>query len=415
MSARDFRLLDPETLAEPYEFWQALRETAPIHAVDEGIGFTIVSRYDDVLTVLRDTGTFSTRLSRKFKGGLSAYEDSPAVKEVLKDGCPYVDALGFSEGDVHARHRRMVRRGFTTARVRELDELIEATVKDLIDALPMGVEVDMWSQFCIPLPIRVIGHIIGVDAEHDRDVKRWADAQVARFGEPRESEEENLQIARDLVDFHQYLYRQIRERRERARDDFLSDLVNADAATTDNELVILTAGLLVAGAESSSSMVAGLIDLLLDHPEWAGNVRADRSLVPATVEESLRNESPIKMAYRITTRDTELAGEAIPEGTVVLVMLASANRDPRAFPDPEQFRPDRPDARRHVAFGLGTHLCLGAELARSEGRAALRQLLDRTSSITRGSHRPVHPPNLTVRAVRSLPVVLHPPTANRVS
>src|SRR5579863_7881320 len=111
MSAQDFRLLDPETLAEPYEFWQALRETAPILTVDEGIGFTIVSRYEDVLTVLRDTDTFSTRLSRKFKGGLSAYEDSPAVKEVLKDGCPYVDALGFSEGDVHARHRRMVRRG----------------------------------------------------------------------------------------------------------------------------------------------------------------------------------------------------------------------------------------------------------------------------------------------------------------
>ena len=229
-----------------------------------------------------------------------------------------------------------------------------------------------------------------------------------RFGEPRESEEENLQIGRDLVDFHQYLYRQIRERREQPRDDFLSDLVNADAETTDNELVILTASLLVAGAESSSSMVGGLIDLLLDNPAWTAEVRADRSLVPATVEESLRNESPIKLAHRITTRDTELAGEAIGAGTVVLVMLASANRDPRAFPDPEQFRPDRPDARRHVAFGLGTHLCLGAELARSEGRAALRQLLDRTSSISRGSHRPVHPPNLTVRAVRSLPVVLHP-------
>jgi len=98
MSAQDFRLLDPETLAEPYEFWQALRETAPILAVDEGIGFTIVSRYDDVLTVLRETGTFSSRLSRKFRGGLSAYEDSPAVKEVLKDGCPYVDASRLQRG-----------------------------------------------------------------------------------------------------------------------------------------------------------------------------------------------------------------------------------------------------------------------------------------------------------------------------
>lgn len=404
----DFRLLDATTLAEPYEFWHVLRETAPIHSVEEGIGFTIVTRYDDVITALRDPDTFSNQLSRRFRGGMSAYEDSQAVKEVLAQGCPYVDALAFSDGEVHARHRRMVRRGFTTARVRELDDVITATVVDLIDELPMGTEVDMWKRFCIPLPIRVIGHILGVDAAHASDVKRWADAQVARFGEPRETDEENLRIARDLVDFHQYLYRELQARREHPRDDFLSDLVHAAEETTENELVIVCAQLLVAGAESSSSLLAAMIDLLLNNPDEMAALRADPSGIPAVVEEALRAESPIKLVYRITTRDVELGGTLIPADTVVLLMIASANRDQRVFSSPEEFLPGRDDARRHLAFGLGTHLCSGAELARAEGRIALQELLKRTSTIERGSHLPEHPPNLTVRAVRSLPVVLQP-------
>lgn len=407
-SAEDFRLLDPIALAEPYEFWHVLREIAPVHTVDEGIGFTIVTRYEDVVAALRDPDTFSNQISRRFQGGMSAYEDSPAVKAVLADGCPYSDALAFSDGELHARHRRMVRRGFTTARVRELDDVITATVGDLLENLPMGVEVDMWKQFCIPLPVRIIGHILGVDATHAAEVKRWADAQVARFGEPRESEEENLRIAHDLVDFHQYLYRELRARREQPRDDFLSDLVHSGEVETENELVIVCAQLLVAGAESSSSLLAGIIDLLLDHPDRMQALRDDPSGIPAVVDETLRIESPIKLVYRITTREVELGGTLIPKDTVVLLMIASANRDPRTFPDAAEFKPGRDDARKHLAFGHGTHLCSGAELARAEGRIALQELLARTRSITRGAHRPEHPPNLTVRAVRSLPVVLNP-------
>jgi cytochrome P450 len=408
-SAGEFRLLDPQTLAEPYEYWQVLRETAPVHVVEEGLGFTVLTRYEDVQTALRDTDTFSSELSRRFKGGMSAYEDSPAVKKVLENACPYQDNLGFSDGEVHNRHRRIVRRGFSTARVRELDELIEATVRELVDDLPMGEPVDLWPRFCVPLPIRIIGHILGVDRAHLADVKRWADAQVARFGEPREDEADNIRIAADLVDFHDYLYRQIRARRGRPTDDFLSDIVNADPDATDDELVLMSAGLLVAGAESSSSMLAGVVDLLLEHPDRMAALRADASAVADVIEESLRVESPIKLVYRFTTRDTEVAGTRIPKDTAVLLMIASANRDPRAFPEPEAFRPGRADARKHLAFGLGTHLCLGAELARTEGRIALGHLLERTGSIARGGPPPVHPPNLTVRAVRSLPVVLQPP------
>ena len=407
MSVDDFKLLDPGTLAEPYAYWSALREQAPVHSVSEGAGFTIVTRYEDVKAALRMPDVFSNQLSRRFLGGMSAYADSPAVAEVMAKGCPYSDALAFSDGEVHSRHRSMVRRGFTLKRVKELEEVITRTVNELLDGLPTDQEVDLWP-FCVQVPVRMIAHILGVDQKHAADVKRWGDAQVARFGEPRATEQENLRIANDLVDFHTYLYRQIADRREHPKDDFLSDLVQAADGSSDNELVLVLAQLLVAGSESSSSLIASLVDQLIRRPDLMERLRADRSLVPGAVEEALRAESPIKLVYRITTRDVELGGTTIPADTVVLLMIASANRDDDMFPDPEDFALGREDARKHFAFGMGTHLCSGAELARAEGRIALNLLLDRTSSIERGGDEPAHPPNLTVRALEDLMVVLRP-------
>jgi cytochrome P450 len=410
-SPDSFRLLDPAVLAEPYDYWRSLRHAAPVHAVSEGIGYTIVSRYEDVKAALRDPETFSSSLSRRFKGGMSAYEDSPQVKEIMASACPYSDALAFSDGETHNKHRRMVRRGFTLARVRELDQEIETVVNELFDELINGQEVDFWEEFCVPLPIRIIGHILGVEHDRAEDVKRWADAQVARFGEPRESAEENVQIATDLVNFHQYLYGAIADRRENPRDDFLSDLVTAGDAdgVTNDELVLVGAQLLVAGAESSTSLMGNMLDQLLTHPDRMDALRADRSLIPGTVEEALRVESPIKLVYRITTRDVEVAGHKIGKDKVVILMIASGNRDELVFEDAETFDITREEARNHIAFGMGSHLCSGAELARSEGRIFLERLLDRTSKIERGtSATPVRPPNLTVRALDRLPVILHP-------
>lgn len=409
-SVNDFKLLDPGTLSEPYEYWSALRQQAPIHHVDEGLGFTIISRYEDVVTAVKDTDTFSSTLSRRFPSGMSQQQDSPAVHEVMTQGCPYMDALAFSDGDLHARHRQMVRKGFTVARVRELDELIRDIVADLLDETVTSQEVNFWEEFCIPLPIRVIAHILGVDRAHADDVKRWADAQVARFGQPRESEEENLEIARNLVEFHQHLYRELRARRESPRDDFLSDMVAASEGITENEMVIICAQLLVAGAESTTSLIGSLVNLLLDDPARMQQLRDDPDLIPNAVEEALRLESPIKMAYRFVTKDVELNGQQIPEGTVALLFYASANRDEEFWSAAEEWDLSRSDARRHLAFGYGAHLCLGAELARSEARAALTALLERTSSIERapGHDRPHHPANLTVRALDQLWVVLEP-------
>lgn len=406
-SVDDFKLLGAEVLAEPYEYWRLLRDRAPVHAVREGIGYTVITRYEDVVAALRDSESFSNHLGRRFPSGMSAYADIPAVKEVLSQGCPYTDVLSFSDGDLHARHRRIGRRPFTSRHVRELDEIIARTVDDLAVALPRGAEVDLVSRFCVPLPITVIAHILGVDPSRAGDVKRWADAQVARLGEPLDDEGDNLRIARDLVEMHQYLFAQIWDRRENPGEDFLSNLVNSGDSSTDEELVMIGAQLIVGGAETSASLIASMISLLLDHPAAMQRSRDHPETISDIVEETLRVESPIKLVHRIALRDVELGGTLIAKDSVVLLMLGSANRDERFADHPGRFDPARADGRKHVAFGQGIHMCLGAALARAEGRMALTGLLNATRTIERARPgMPKHRSSLTVRSVASLPVVI---------
>jgi cytochrome P450 len=400
-------LLSPEGLTEPYEYWRRLRQEAPVHPVDEGIGYTVVTRHEDVVTALRDAESFSNNLGSRFPSGMSAYVDSPAVKEILSQGCPYTAVLSFSDGDLHARHRRIGRRPFSSRHIRELDDIITTTVDNLVAVLPRGTEVDLVSQFCIPLPITVIAHILGVDPARAADVKRWADAQVARLGEPLDDDSANVRIASDLVELHRYLFAQIRDRRAHPTDDFLSDLVNSGDISTDQELVMIGAQLLVGGAETSASLIASMVDLLLADPAAMQRCRDAPETIPDVVEETLRVESPIKLVHRIATRDVELGGTMIKKDSVVLLMLGSANRDERLTTDPARFDPARPEARKHLAFGQGVHMCLGAALARAEGRLALAGLLRATRSIQRARPgRPGHRSSLTVRGVESLPVVI---------
>jgi cytochrome P450 len=401
-----YRLFSPEGLTEPHEFWRRLRLEAPVYETDEGIGYTILSRYDDVIAALRDPETFSSQLSRRFPAGMSAYEDSPAVKEVLKDACPYHDVLTFVDGDVHDRHRRIARRPFTSKHVAELDDIIRNTVSDLIAALPRGKEFDLVTEFSIKLPIIVIGHILGVDPDHFDDVKRWADAQVARLGEPLEDDEQNLRYARDFVAQHQFLFAQVRDRRANPRDDLLSDLVNSGEFSTDEELVLIAAQLIVAGAETTASLITTMTNLLLDDPALMRRVRAEPERIPDLVEETLRWESPIKLVHRIATKDVEVRGRTIKKDSVVLLMIGSANRDDAFAAEAETFDLDRVDGRRHLAFIQGVHMCIGANLARAEARMALEALLSATTTIQRGATPVFRRSSLTVRALENLPVVI---------
>jgi len=408
-SADDFKIYDAETMAEPIEFWTLLRETAPVHRVDEGLGFTLVSRYADVQDVLRDPDTFRNGVSRHFAKG-SPHPDSPAVAAVMADAAPYREVLGFGDGESHATHRRMVRSGFTTRRVRQLEDFVSTVVDDLLDELVTGEPVDFVKQFCKRLPILLIGEILGVERDREHDVYRWATSLMARAAAPPETEDDALRIARDIVELHQYVKQAVAERRESPRDDFLSELVANSEGVEEYELVHICAQLILAGADTTIAWLGSIFNLLLAHPDQLAELYADRSLIPSAMEEALRLQSVIKTIYRVTSRDTEMRGQAIPADTLVIPLLPSANRDDAVFPDAARFDIHRPNARKHMAFGFGTHLCAGIELARAEARITLTKVLERTSALSRveGEPLPKYLPDFTVRVIDRLPMILHP-------
>jgi cytochrome P450 len=405
------RFFSREGLAEPFDVWSGMRDESPVCPVSRtsltDVDFVVVTRYEDVLAGLRDPVTFSNQLSRKFAGGHSPYEDSDEVKAVLADACPYVDALAFADGDLHSKHRRMVLRGFSARRIRQLEGVIAMLAAGLLDSLPRDKEIDFWKDACNPLPIRVMAEILGVHPDDAPRMKVWADAQVTRLnGQASEDEEEAIEIAHTMVEFHQYIIGQIKKRQERPSDDFLGDLVAGSEGMSLVELVHVCAQLLIGGAETTASLIASLLDYLADRPELVAELRANRSKIATLVEEVLRIQSPIKLVYRVTTRDVELGGQLIPENTVVLLMLGSANLDPEVYPGPLDVDVSR-SGLRHMAFGYGPHLCAGATLARSEARIFLETMFARDVELYRTRRPdPVHTPNLTFREFSELPLEL---------
>jgi cytochrome P450 len=409
-SVDDFKMYDPETLSEPHEFWTLLRETAPVHTVAEGLGYTLISRYADVQQVLLDPETFRNKVSGHFASQTSPHPESPAVAAVMANACPYRDVLGFGDGEAHALHRRMVRSGFTTRRVRQLEDFVATMVDELLDEMVTGEPVDFMKGFCKRLPILLIGEILGVEKDREADVYRWATSLMARAAQPRETEEENLRIARDVVELHQYVYQAVAQRREQPRDDFLSELVANSEGVDEHELVQICSQLILAGADTTIGWLGTIFNLLLDHPDQMAQLREDPALIPNAIEEALRLESVIKTIYRVTSREVEVGGTTIPADTLCIPLLPSADRDESVFPDAETYDIHRKGARRHMAFGFGTHLCAGIELARAEARISLTKVLERTSAISRveGEPLPKYTPDFTVRVIDRLPIILQP-------
>jgi len=273
-----------------------------------------------------------------------------------------------------------------------------------------GQPVDFMKQFCKRLPILLIGEILGVERDREHDVYRWATSLMARAAAPPETEDDALRIARDIVELHQYVKQAVAERRESPRDDFLSELVANSEGVEEYELVHICAQLILAGADTTIAWLGSIFNLLLAHPDQLAELYADRSLIPSAMEEALRLQSVIKTIYRVTSRDTEMRGQAIPADTLVIPLLPSANRDDAVFPDAARFDIHRPNARKHMAFGFGTHLCAGIELARAEARITLTKVLERTSALSRveGEPLPKYLPDFTVRVIDRLPMILHP-------
>lgn len=408
MSSIDIKttsLFAPEVLEDPFAYYQAVIAQAPVMVVP-GTNITLVSSYDLLAEATGRVEEFSNDFSDLLAGQRSA---DPDVTAELEKGWPQRNTLLTADPPVHTRFRKLVNLAFSMKRVDAIEADIRAIVERLVDAFPADGKIDFVRDFAVPLPVAVIASQIGLTDTDVATVKRWSDAFADRLG-GMISKERELECAREVVEFQHAMKAQIDARRAAPREDLLSDLVNArvedEAPLDDAEILSVLQQLMVAGNETTTSTLAGGVLLLIQNPEQDAKVRADRSLVPNMIEEMLRLESPTAGLWRVVKKDAVLGGVTVPGGSMAMLRFAAANRDPAKFENPDAFDVARKNARSHLAFGRGIHMCVGNMLSRKELVVAFNVLFDKVARFELQPGADLsHVPNMLLRGLRRLDVV----------
>jgi cytochrome P450 len=363
----------PEVREDPYPYYRALRDRAPVYKVEPS-GIYAISRYADVMDIVKQPELYSSRAIQTFLlGSIALPADQMTEDERELFSSPILIATDPPE---HTRMRHLVNRGFTPRRIAALEARVREITRQALERIDPA-DFDLVRDLAVPLPVTVIAELLGVDPERMDDFKRWSDAIVSGISGTTEEGRSLLLQARGQ--FRGYFKEVIERRRREPRDDLISLLVRAEedlGALTPVQILGFTILLLVAGNETTTNLIGNTTQALLANPEQLAKVAADPTLVPGLVEEGLRYDSPIQGLVRSPTRDVELHGVEIPKGAMMLILFASANRDERQFADPDRFDVTR-NCQGHVAFGFGIHYCLGAALARLEARVAFEELLTR--------------------------------------
>jgi cytochrome P450 len=394
----------PDVAADPAPYYHALRTVAPVHTMElPGMGVLhVLSRYADCKAVLssHDFGKGDRdRADRVFDE-----QEAALYAEVQERSRPML----FLNPPDHTRIRGLVSRAFTPRRIEALRPTIEAMVADVLDPLEAGGEVDLLDVLAFPLPVAVIGALVGVPAEDHgwfrqrvRDgaatLEFSADAEVLRRG------------ATALGEMNDYFVDLIEVRKADPQDDLLSALIAAEDdgdRLTRDELISNVILLFAAGFETTTNLIGNGTVALTSNPDQLARLRADRDLMPTAVEEVLRYDSPVQLDGRAVLVDTTLPdGTPVKKGETAITLLGAANRDPARFEDPDRFDVGRPD-NAPLSFAWGIHHCLGAGLARAEGAVAFTALLDRFSTIEVLDDPPRWRPGLTLRGLEQLRVGL---------
>ncbi len=398
-----FNPIDPRVRRDPYALYARGRRELPAF-VHEGlpVKLTSIFRYADCQAVLRDTEGFSNDFSQ-------ARMVPPEIEALGEVGPPSM--LG-TDPPVHTRLRSLVNKAFTPRIVRKLEPRLREVAHALLDEALEAGEVDLVEALTYPLPVTAIAEIIGVPLADREQFKLWSDQAVASLGvgffAPPSVEQVKRQVAL-IQEMHGYFVPLAEERRRHPQDDLLTGLVQAEHEGShlgQDEMLAMLVLLLVAGNETTTTLIGNSVLELLAHPGELKRLREDTGLLPTAIDEVLRFSSPVQFDPRRVTAPTEIAGVPLAENDLVLCWLGSANRDERVFDRADVFDVGRAK-NPHLAFGFGTHHCLGHNLARLETRVALEVLLERAGHIERSddAELPLHP-SPVFKAVSKLPVRL---------
>ena len=374
-TARKYDLYSDRFRAETYSTFAAMREEDPVlcqPGIDGETPIWFVTRYEDVMTVLLDDKRFV-----RDPALVLSEEELAAFWSGIPESVQFIEHHMLNkDGEDHRRLRRLVTKAFTPRMVEQLRPRIQEITDDLIDAVYERGEMDVVESLAFPLPITVIAELLGIpSADRDR-FRTWSNAVVT----PALSPDALAEFGSLMDDFVTYLRELFERRRAEPGDDLVSALLRVEDGgdtLSEGELFSMVSLLIVAGHETTVSLIGNALLALLEHPEQRRELERDPTMVPRAIEEILRYDGPVERALnRWAATDVELRGQTIRRGDTVIVILGSADRDPERFPEPDTLDFARDDVK-HVAFGRGSHYCLGAPLARLETEIALTTLLRR--------------------------------------
>ncbi len=391
-----FNPFDDDTRRNPFPLYAQARRAHPVYP-HPGLPIVSVFRYADIQAILKDPQTWSNRF--------------PPPPWLDPDKIPPPSMLG-QDPPEHTRLRGLVNQAFTPRIIRRLEPRMHEIANDLLDEAIERREVDFVEALTYPFPVIVIAEIIGIPAADREQFKQWSDIAVenlgnALFAPPAPDRLDRL--AALLTEMGAYFSQLAEERRRQPREDLLTGLVQAElegSRLTHDEMIRMLVLLLVAGNETTTTLIGNVVLEMLAHPDQLARLRAQPDLLESAVEEVLRYSSPVQLDPRCATRPVEIAGQRVEAGQIVVNWLGSANHDERVFREAERFDIGRSE-NRHLAFGFGTHYCLGANLARLEAQVALAALVARSRSFERTDDAPLplHP-SIVFRGVTRLPLRL---------
>jgi cytochrome P450 len=394
-----YHLLEPEVLANPYPLYHRLRSEDPVHW-DPFLHAWVVTRYADVVTVFQRFSANRTPTPDQLVAmGMAAL--SPIAQVMVRQ-------MLFLDPPAHTRVRSLAARAFTPRRVERLRVHIQEIVETLLDAVAPAGSMDVIEDLAYPLPAIVTAEMLGVPPTDRDQLKTWSEDFAEVLGNFQHNPDRISRLLRSLDGMTTYFRAAVRRDRDHPVEGLIHALATVEVdgdRLSEDEVIANTIVTMVGGQETTTNLIGNGVLTLLRHPDQLDKLRADLSLIPSAVEELLRYESPSQHTARLAPQDIELGGSMIRKRQAVIAVMGAANRDPARFVDPDQVDICRPD-NRHVAFGWAGHFCFGAPLARIEGQIAFETLLRRFPNLRLRPGPLTWRPNLGLRGLTSLPVVL---------